>query len=88
MKSPLRRVLGRISAPAGTDLLQRDSGPVSETEIPYELLECGHIQLPKSDIYGETNAVRRRCRFCGSGAKTLPQYERLAKELGATEKPG
>lgn len=88
MKAPLRLVLGRISAPAGTDLLQRDSGPVSETEIPYELLECGHIQLPRSDIYGETNAARRRCRFCGSKAKILPQYEKLARDISATKKPG
>lgn len=29
-----------------------------------ELLECGHSQSPKSDIYGETNAARRRCLKC------------------------
>lgn len=31
----------------------------------YEWLECGHRVLQKTDIYGPTNAVRRRCRECG-----------------------
>lgn len=29
-----------------------------------EILECGHRQYPVTDIYGETNAVRRRCWQC------------------------
>lgn len=29
-----------------------------------ERLECGHAQVRKSDIYGPTNAYRRRCRKC------------------------
>jgi hypothetical protein len=32
-----------------------------------EALECGHLQLPKSDLIGETVAVRRRCRHCKAG---------------------
>lgn len=32
--------------------------------LTYELLECSHTQLPRSDMFGETNAVRRRCRKC------------------------
>jgi hypothetical protein len=30
-----------------------------------EVLICGHIVRIKQDIYGETNAYRRRCRKCG-----------------------
>ena len=29
-----------------------------------EVLECGHEQPQKQDIYGPTNASRRRCRRC------------------------
>jgi hypothetical protein len=29
-----------------------------------EKLECGHIVRIKEDIYGQTNAYKRRCRFC------------------------
>lgn len=29
-----------------------------------ELLECGHRQRRKHDIFGPTNAYRRRCRQC------------------------
>lgn len=31
-----------------------------------EALECGHLQMPKCDLMGETNAVRRRCHRCKS----------------------
>jgi hypothetical protein len=34
----------------------------------YELLECGHLQLPVEDLMGPTNAYRRRCRKCKRGA--------------------
>ena len=34
-----------------------------------ELLECGHKVRVKQDIYGETNATRRRCRQCGKQNK-------------------
>lgn len=30
----------------------------------YEVLECGHRQTPRVDAFGETNAIRRRCRKC------------------------
>lgn len=30
----------------------------------FEVLECGHVQIQKSDIYGPTNAYRRRCLGC------------------------
>jgi len=29
-----------------------------------ERLECGHVIARKQDIYGYTNAHRRRCRKC------------------------
>ena len=29
-----------------------------------EVLECGHEQHPKIDIYGNVNAYARRCRQC------------------------
>lgn len=33
---------------------------------PMEELECGHIVRQKTDIYGTTNAYKRRCKECGS----------------------
>ena len=33
-------------------------------EFYVEKLECGHEQSPVTDIYGETNAERRRCKAC------------------------
>jgi hypothetical protein len=53
-KHPLRKVIARIQHP----------------EIPssmVELYECGHYRFPKQDIYGETNANRRRCHKCSLG---------------------
>lgn len=29
-----------------------------------EVLECGHRQRPRSDMIGQYDAVRRRCRQC------------------------
>jgi len=37
-------------------------------EITGEVLECGHIQPVKSDIYGEYYCGRRRCGKCRAGA--------------------
>lgn len=55
--APLRKIVERqfvdVPMPSGRKL----------TRI-YELLECGHRQPEKSDIYGPTNADRRRCRKC------------------------
>jgi hypothetical protein len=61
-KGPLRRVLGTFSLPVGIT-----TGIKSTVETGQEVYECGHVALPKSDIYGETNAVKRRCRFCRDG---------------------
>lgn len=42
---------------------------VSEIGVEYrrrrERLLCGHYVRIKQDIFGETNATRRRCRECG-----------------------
>jgi hypothetical protein len=37
---------------------------VSEHGVHTETLECGHTIHRKQDIYGYTNAFRRRCRHC------------------------
>ena len=44
----------------------------NEHGVPTETLECGHTIRRKSDIYGPTNAYRRRCRHCrdATGAVT------------------
>ncbi len=56
---PLRRVIGyEKRAIEGTDIM-----------IGVEILECGHRVCIKTDIYGETNAYRRRCRYCRDIAK-------------------
>lgn len=37
---------------------------VNEHGAHTETLECGHVILRKKDLFGYTNAVRRRCRKC------------------------
>lgn len=37
----------------------------------FEELECGHIIREKTDMYGPTNAYRRRCRYCPDKAEGL-----------------
>lgn len=32
--------------------------------IPIEILECGHEVVQKQDMYGYTNAYKRRCIKC------------------------
>lgn len=58
---PLRKIVSRYSD--GVRLI--------------EVLECGHHVRQKQDIYGPTNAYRRRCRFCGAASvssKALPPH--------------
>ncbi len=52
---PLRRVLGVVeeTMPSGVGLLR-------------ERLECGHVVPIREDIFGRTNAYRRRCRRCAA----------------------
>ncbi len=48
---------------------------VSEENDKYgrivEVLECGHKVTQKEDIYGPTNAYKRRCRQCVELEKRL-----------------
>jgi hypothetical protein len=48
---PLRKIVGY-------------DGDEKYPALIYELLECGHKMLPRGDMFGETNAYRRRCRKC------------------------
>ncbi len=48
-KAPLRKIVGYETNTLG---------------LSYEILECGHRKRPRQDIYGETNAIRRRCKKC------------------------
>lgn len=41
----------------------------NEHGVATETLECGHTVRRKNDIYGPTNAYRRRCRFCRDTAE-------------------
>lgn len=51
---PLRKIVRTVSRP----------GPLGYHSYIYEVLECGHEQRQKSDMYGPTNAYRRRCGKC------------------------
>jgi len=51
--------------PANRDPLRKIVG----RDGNFELLECGHKQLPVKDFMGETNAVRRRCWQCGAAKR-------------------
>lgn len=39
------------------------------SERGYEVLECGHRQWPRSDIFGSTCATKRQCRECGKALR-------------------
>lgn len=56
--APLRRVMKVIEVPIGR--------PVDGKQLKsfHELLECGHHQPFKQDVYGVYHAARRRCRKC------------------------
>jgi hypothetical protein len=56
---PLRRVVGWIKASLVI--------PSAYHDASWEVYECGHVRPPKRDIYGETNAARRRCELCARG---------------------
>jgi hypothetical protein len=57
-RAPLRKIVDRVSKRVADGA---DGGGVYMT---YEVLECGHEQLPVEDFAGATNATRRRCRKC------------------------
>lgn len=54
---PLRKIVGYESHDVSLT-------PGQPMFLEHEKLECGHLVLPKQDIFGETNATRRRCRKC------------------------
>lgn len=58
MAAPLRKIVGREKRRIGTNWVGL---PI---ELEREVLECGHKVEPRKDIYGETNAYRRRCEWC------------------------
>lgn len=57
-RAPLRKIVDRVSKRVADGL---DGGGVYMT---YEVLECGHEQLPRQDFVGVVEATRRRCRKC------------------------
>lgn len=62
--APLRKVIGHIQIEAGEfrgEMLY----------YTHELLECFHHQPQKEDIYGPTNAARRRCLQCQKEEQAL-----------------
>ena len=69
--------------------MKRNTGPlrkiVGHVQIQFlgvmvwrEQLECGHLVVERQDIYGPTNASRRRCRKC--------QQEQLQESAAGTNK--
>jgi hypothetical protein len=54
-----------------TGPLKKIVGHVKVGYATMEALECGHFQMPKQDLMGETNAVRRRCTKCKSGSPVI-----------------
>jgi hypothetical protein len=64
--APLRKVIGHIEIEAGysEDLC-------GMLYYNHELLECFHHQAQKQDIYGPTNAARRRCLQCQKEEQAL-----------------
>jgi len=48
-RAPLRKIVGYERNQVGSEI---------------DVLECGHKVHRKHDIYGPTNAIRRRCRQC------------------------
>ncbi len=60
-RGPRPRSNGAKSGP-----LRKIVGNCSVGYAMMEDLECGHLQMPKRDLMGETNAVRRRCIHCKS----------------------
>ena len=65
-KGPLRRILF-TAVLALEDPAQAGREGRAYREGIKEVYECGHAYPQKSDIYGPTNAYRRRCRGCRDG---------------------
>lgn len=68
VKGPLKRIIGYVGMPM-------DGAPYLMTS---ELLECGHAQRERQDMFGATNFVsKRRCRGCHTGSPVLPELAAL-----------
>lgn len=65
MKAPLRKVVGWVEVDTGAMMYGK---PV---KVWRQKLECGHLKLEGRDIYGPTNAERRRCHKCAAEAVEL-----------------
>lgn len=52
--------------------------------IPLEIYECGHTAPQKSDIYGPTFAVRRRCHQCTAGMPPHLTRDEMARAAALT----
>ena len=61
-RDPLRKVIARGLFPVTVGQ--------SVTDLPSDLLECGHRLSEASDIYGPRSPARRRCYKCRLGAPT------------------
>ena len=55
--APLRKIVDRPMVSIGGD-------DENEYFMRQEQLECGHVQPVHEDLYGATNATRRRCKVC------------------------
>ena len=64
-RGPLRNIVDYEKRIVSTGYDHKGDYTGPEVTVTYEVLECGHKQLIKQDIYGETVAVRRRCAKCG-----------------------
>lgn len=58
---PLRKIVGWVDVPLGVFYGKQQT-------VKRQLLECGHTKPEGRDIFGPTNADKRRCRKCKAGA--------------------
>ena len=56
-KGPLRKVIDEFTTH------HQDTMGVKHQRY-WERLECGHVVRVKTDMFGETNAYKRRCKQC------------------------
>ena len=60
---PLRQIVGHVKRSIGND-------GEFEYFVNDELLECGHQMRPRQDMFGTTNAQKRRCERCAEQEPT------------------
>jgi hypothetical protein len=60
---PLRKVIAR--GVSGTIIVPQINGGTAEVKsYNFVRLECGHLQFPSSDFFGETGSLSQRCSQC------------------------